>query len=217
MILLDPHIHSVYSGDAKGSPREIIKKAISTGLDAIAITDHDTLKGSIIAKKEAKDFKDILVIPAIEISTSRGHIIALGVEEEIKKDISPHEAIDQIHEQAALAIIPHPFVKYREGLLVNMKELKMDAIETLNSRYILGYSNWRAKKFAEKKNMPQLGASDAHFPEAIGSCKTKVNSDNNIDEIFSAIKKGETIPLGGRAPLLTILKEVINKKIRRIY
>lgn len=215
-MILDPHIHSIYSGDAKGTPRQIIKRAIFAGLDAIAITDHDTMQGSKVAEKEAKDFKNIIIVPGMEISTSKGHILALGIQDEIKKGVPPQEAIDKIREQGAVAIVPHPFVRYREGLFVNIQDLKVDAIETLNSRYIFGYSNWRARKLAKERNLPMIGSSDAHFVAAIGSCFTQVDSEPNTDDILSAIKKGKTKPRGGRTPLHLILKEVINKKIKRI-
>ncbi|MDI3483746.1 MAG: hypothetical protein PWQ74_333 [Methanobacteriaceae archaeon] len=215
-MILDPHIHSIYSGDAKGTPRQIIKRAIFVGLDAIAIADHDTIQGSRVAEKEAKDFKGIIVVPAMEISTSKGHILALGIQDEIKKGVTPQEAVDKIHEQGGVAIVPHPFVRYREGLFVNIQDLKVDGIETLNSRYIFGYSNWRARKFAKERNLPMIGSSDAHFIAAIGTCFTQVDSEPNTDDILAAIKKGKTRPRGDRTPLHLILKEVINKKIKRI-
>jgi len=215
-MIFDPHIHSIYSGDATGTPRQIIKRAIQIGLDAIAIADHDTLQGSKVAEKEAKDFKDIIVVPAMELSTSKGHIVAIGIEDEIGAGISPQEAVDRIHEQSAIAIVPHPFIRYREGLFVNIQDLRVDAIETLNSRYIFGYSNWRARRIAKDRNLPMIGASDAHFVAAIGSCFTVVDAEPSVDDILNAIIKSKTRPMGSRTPLSLILKEVINKKIKRI-
>jgi predicted metal-dependent phosphoesterase TrpH len=92
----------------------------------------------------------------------------------------------------------------------------VDAMETLNSRYIFGYSNWRAKNMAKEKNIPQIGASDAHFLGAIGSCVTEVEADFSVDNIIKGILSGKTNVFGDRTPLPLILKEVINKKIRRI-
>lgn len=215
-MIIDPHIHSVYSGDATGTPREIIKKARKIGLDAIAIADHNSLKGSHMALKEVKEFKDLLIIPSMEVTTSRGHIVALGVNQEIKKGLTPEETMEKIQEAGGVSIVPHPFVRYRDGLLARTNTLKMDAIETLNSRYIFGYSNWRAKKLAQEKNIPEIGSSDAHFVGAIGSCVTKVQADFSIDSILEAIRKGKTTPQGGRTPLPLIIKEVINKKIKRV-
>ena len=215
-MIIDPHIHSIYSNDATTSPVDIISRSRVVGLDAIAIADHNTLKGSSVAVKEAKGLKDFLVIPAMEVTTTKGHIVALGIDEEIQAGMSPEETVEIIRDQAGIAIAPHPFVKYREGLCSNMKELDIDAIETLNSRYVVGYSNWRAKKLALKMNLPEIGSSDAHFLGAIGSCVTELEADLDVDSIIQGILSGKTNVFGNRTPLPLILKEVINKKIRRV-
>ena len=215
-MILDPHIHSIYSGDATGTPEEIVKKAIEIGLDAIAIADHNTLKGSRVALNLFKDLEEFVIIPAMEISSSKGHIVALGITEEIKKGLSPEETIDLIRESGGIAIIPHPYVKYRDGLCEYVNNLDIDAIETLNSRYIFGYSNWRAKKLAEERNIPEIGSSDAHFLGGIGSCVTDVEAECTVESILKGIKSGKTSVFGSRTPLPLILKEVINKKIKKL-
>ncbi|MEN4018472.1 MAG: PHP domain-containing protein [Methanobacterium sp.] len=215
-MIIDPHVHSRYSNDSRMTPKEIVKRSRKIGLDAVAIADHNSIKGSIEGIKEAKGLEDFLIIPAMEISTLKGHIVALGIQEEIPSRISPEETIDRIREQGGIAVIPHPFVRYREGLCDYVKTLDVDAIETLNSRYILGYSNWKAKKLAEKRGIPQIGASDAHFPGAIGSCVTELEADFSVCSIIRGILSGKTCVFGDRTPLPLILKEVLNKKIKRI-
>jgi predicted metal-dependent phosphoesterase TrpH len=195
------------------TPKEIIERSRRIGLDAVAITDHNSIKGSMEGIKESKGIEDIIIIPAMEISTIKGHIVALGIQEEIKSKMSPEETIEQVREQGGIAVIPHPFVSYREGLCDYVKTLDIDAIETLNSRYIFGYSNWRAKKLAEEREIPQIGSSDAHFIGAIGSCITEVDADLSVDSILKGILSGKTRVFGDRTPLPLILKEVINKKI----
>ncbi len=106
-------------------------------------------------------------------------------------------------------------MSYREGLCDNVKELDIDAIETLNSRYVFGYSNWRAKNLAEKRNIPEIGSSDAHFLRAIGSCVTELEADMSYESIIEVILSGKTSVYGDRTPLPLILKEVINKKIKK--
>jgi predicted metal-dependent phosphoesterase TrpH len=215
-MILDPHIHSTYSSDSTASPRDIVKKAREIGLDAIAVADHNTIKGSLATVKEAKDFEDLVVVPAMEISTNKGHIVALGIKEDVKSGLSPEETVDNIRSLGGIAVAAHPFVSYREGLCDNVKELDIDAIETLNSRYVFGYSNWRAKNLAEKRNLPEIGASDAHFLGAIGSCVTELDADFSYESIIKGILSGKTNVYGDRTPLPLILKEVINKKIKRI-
>ena len=214
-MIIDPHVHSTYSNDSRMTPQEIIERSRKIGLDAVAITDHDSIKGSMEGIKESRGFDDFVVIPAMEVSTAKGHIVALGIQEEIKPRLSPEETIDMIREQGGIAVVPHPFVRYREGLCDYVKTLDMDAIETLNSRYIFGYSNWKAKKLAEEREIPQIGSSDAHFPGAIGSCITELDADCSVDRILKGILSGETRVFGDRTPLPLILKEVIRKKIMK--
>ena len=215
-MILDPHIHSTYSSDSTASPRDIIKKAMAIGLDAIAVADHNTIKGSLATIKEAKDFENFVVVPAMEISSNKGHIVALGIKENVKQGLSPEDTVEKIRSLGGIAIAAHPFVSYREGLCDHVKDLDIDAIETLNSRYVFGYSNWSAKNLAEKRNIPEIGSSDAHFLDAIGSCVTELDADFSYESIIEGILSGKTNVFGDRTPLPLILKEVINKKIKRM-
>jgi predicted metal-dependent phosphoesterase TrpH len=215
-MIIDPHIHSTYSGDSTATVEDIINYSKKIGLDAIAIADHNSIKGSIRALEYVRNNSDFLIIPSMEISTLKGHIVALDVTEEIIAGLSPEETIDRIHDQCGIAVAPHPFVHYREGIFTKTDYLDVDALETLNSRYIFGFSNWRAKKLAEEKNIPQIGASDAHFLKAIGSCVTQLEADFTVESVLDGILSGKTHVFGDRTPLPLILKEVVNKKIKRI-
>jgi predicted metal-dependent phosphoesterase TrpH len=215
---LDPHIHSYYSRDSQSHPIEILKRSEKIGLDFIAISDHNTIKGSKIAIEESKKVGKVKVIPSIEISSLKGHILGFGIEEEVPKGLSPEETIDKIHDLGGLSIIPHPFTFYRNGLFSKTKHdnLRYDAIETLNGRFIIGYGNHKAKKLSIKKNIPEIGASDSHFIESIGDCYTELDCDN-VDDVIIAIKKNKTKAMGKGTSNYLIGKEFINKKIKRIY
>lgn len=65
---IDLHIHTTFS-DGKLTPAEVVRKSRALGLKAIAITDHDTVDGIPWAIDEAKKYKDIEVVPGIEINT----------------------------------------------------------------------------------------------------------------------------------------------------
>lgn len=80
MIKADMHIHSTVS-DGSYTMEEIVKMAEERGLDAIAITDHDTLSHAAKLPKSEK----IKVIAGIEISAYdyekdyRVHILGYGI------------------------------------------------------------------------------------------------------------------------------------------
>ncbi len=66
-VVADLHIHTTAS-DGLLSPAEIVRKAVSQGLSAIAITDHDTIDGINAALNTAKNALPE-IIPGIELST----------------------------------------------------------------------------------------------------------------------------------------------------
>ena len=62
----DLHTHSVFS-DGTCTPAELIDEAVTLGLSAIALTDHNTVDG-LAAFLAAAEGKDILAVPGIEFS-----------------------------------------------------------------------------------------------------------------------------------------------------
>ncbi len=64
---IDLHSHTTAS-DGTLTPRELIKLAKKQGLEAIAITDHDTVSGIKEAKAVAEEIGGIEVIPGVEVS-----------------------------------------------------------------------------------------------------------------------------------------------------
>jgi hypothetical protein len=71
---LDLHVHSVYS-DGALTPEEIVDTAVSLGLSAVAITDHDNISGlqaayDYVKKLSIEQGHEILeIVPGIEINT----------------------------------------------------------------------------------------------------------------------------------------------------
>lgn len=218
MFKMDSHIHSEYSPDSKSKLKDIFSVAKMRGLDIIAISDHNTVDGSKEARKLTKD-DDLLVIPSIEISAAEGHILGFGCEEHIKRDLPAGETIDLIHDQGALAIIPHPYCFYRHGLLckADYKKLKIDAIETKNARFIAGYCNNKAKILSKKEDLPGLGASDAHYFKFVGDCYSKIDCEKDIDSVFKAIKKGKVEALGKGTSNIKLSKYLMDYKVLKKF
>lgn len=215
MLKMDSHIHSEYSPDSKSKLEDIIKIAKSKNIDIIGISDHNTVEGSKTAQKLTEKDEEIFVMPSIEISSLEGHIIGYGCEENIKRDLSPSETIDLIHAQGGLAIIPHPYCFYRHGLLckADYKDLKIDAIETKNARFIIGYCNNKAKNLSKKENLAGLGASDAHYYKFIGDCYSNIDCEKDIDSILKAIKKSKIEAKGKGTSNIKLTQYLINYKI----
>jgi len=118
--MIDLHVHSTIS-DGMDSPKEIVKKAKTIGLTAVALTDHNCIEGLKEAKREANKL-GITFINGIELSVSYGngrqlHILGLGIDPEetnFKKSYltykqSRHDQINySILELNKLGIYPKP-------------------------------------------------------------------------------------------------------------
>lgn len=67
----DLHMHSTYS-DGNLTPEEIVRHARRAGLQAIALTDHDTVLGLPAAMEEGRT-AGVEIVPGIELSTHSDH------------------------------------------------------------------------------------------------------------------------------------------------
>ncbi|MFH0836536.1 MAG: PHP domain-containing protein [Candidatus Aenigmatarchaeota archaeon] len=208
-MLAELHCHTKYSNGSKievegiNSSDQMIKAAVQKGIDVMAITDHDTMKGYSGGKRYAKKH-NILLIPGVEISSEKGHILALGIEDMIKPDLSVDETLDLIHEQGGIGIASHPFDVRREG--VGKECVKCDVIETFNALNLERLSNWRAKRFAENHKMPAMAGSDAHITTMIGCGLNRINGEKNIDSIIKAIRKGRNTTVESYPSMSTVSK-----------
>ena len=218
MLKMDSHIHSKYSPDSSSKIEDILDVAKKENIDVVAISDHNTCDGTSEVKAKTKN-TDILAIPSIEISSSLGHILGFGCEETIPKGLSPADTIDRIHDLAGIAIIPHPYCFYRHGLLCksDYKELKIDAIEIKNARFIIGYCNGKAKRLKKRENIPGLGASDAHYWKFVGDCYSLIDSEKDIDSILKSIKKGKVEAHGKGTSNILLSKYLFERNVLKKF
>jgi predicted metal-dependent phosphoesterase TrpH len=176
---IDLHIHTNFSKDSNISIEDLRKKSVLNGINVIAITDHNTIKGAMLAKKK---IKEIEVIVGEEILTSEGEIIGLFLHSEIKPFLSATDTIKQIREQGGLVYIPHPFSVFRNALKSSVKKLlidQFDIIESFNAKS-LPYENLFAKRFASQNRKVDAAGSDAHSIEGFGKTYSYVETDLNI-------------------------------------
>jgi predicted metal-dependent phosphoesterase TrpH len=223
MIKLDLHIHSQYSEDGIGSPKEIIKSLKKKGIQGMAITDHNAIKGSLKALKIAP--KDFIVITGTEISTKDGHIVALNVKENIASRASVEETVEKIIESGGMPIVPHLYRNMSGLKKEKLKTIrtKISAIEVFNS-CSLSQTNMKTAKIAREFKLGGTGGSDSHDPIYAGYAYTIVDtSDMNADTVLSEIHKkktwgeGITMPLEYRRDrMLLSIKQFFQRGLKRI-
>lgn len=189
--MFDLHIHTCYSLDGNEKPEDIVKFLRKNGFKGAAIVDHNTLKGAMKVIKE----KNFVVIPGMEIKTKKGHILAMGIKEEIKgKEIE--EILEEIHEKGGIAIIAHPF-------RFSKPRIKADGIEAINGR-CYPKQNKEAIRFAMQNSIPYTAGSDAHYMWEMGKVYTKMNAESIDDAIDEILKR--RVEIGGNTNFWHALK-----------
>jgi len=79
--LYDLHVHTIAS-DGGYSPGEIVRLAVSLGLEAVAITDHDTTASNAAGIRVGEEL-GLKVIPGVELTTlERYHILGYFIQPE---------------------------------------------------------------------------------------------------------------------------------------
>ncbi len=202
----DFHTHSKYSADGCVEPKIMVKVAAKMGLSGIAVTDHNTIKGGLAAKKYENS--EIQVIVGSEILTDKGEVIGIFLTEEIKS-VYFNEVIEEIKAQNGIVIIPHPFDRIRSTSLhpTRSDASFIDIVEVFNSRCVRQLYNDIAKDYAKENNLNIIAGSDAHFENEIGNAGVKTDSDN----IREAVLSGNITVYGRRS---NIINPVTTKLIK---
>lgn len=219
----DLHIHSVYSFDATTTIRDAFRQAKEVGLDVIAITDHDEIRGSIEARELAKHY-GIEAIVGAEITTTEGHLIALWINDLPPKDMSLLDTLLAIGKQGGLAIAPHPFnnlpnslsMEAVVGALTNPRaKSALRGIETHNMS--TPAFNTIAQKLSIYLPLAKVGSSDAHVHKYIGAGRTEFPG-RTAEDLRHALENNATVAISreGDFPtraVLTWMRRIVLKKM----
>ena len=215
-LICDLHVHTNASADGHCPVEKVLETAKASGLDAVAVTDHDT---TVSALKALSLESEIIVIPGIEVSTKDGHVLILGTTKEYEAGKPTDETITEAQADGCVVIIPHPYHLFRHATgLRNKKALRMaDALEVYNSRYYIGTSNLEAKHAAKRLGKAITAGSDAHDCEYVGYGKNIIEAEERTaDSILSALKAGRITAECKKTPVSTYLRQSKNNVMRKI-
>jgi predicted metal-dependent phosphoesterase TrpH len=203
----DLQLHSDL-GDGLNSPAEILAAAEAVGLDIIALTDHDDIRGSFLLRDLAvKRRSKVTVITGIEVTTRAGHLLALFVEDDIPMFRALPETVMAIHRAGGIAIVPHPlsYLTFSVGERA-LRALAargdrtsfVDGIEVRNPSYAGRVRGGRARELNEHVlRVAETGSSDAHHAKLVGTAWTEFPGDG-VEALRAAIA-GRTTRAEGRA------------------
>jgi len=191
---LDLHNHTQYSPDSRVLPAHLVARAKAMGLAGVAISDHNAVGG--IPAGEAAAGADFLVIPAIEVSTKSGHVLAYGVREVVPRDLTVTETVERIVALGGVAVAAHPY-RFWSGLgETAVLGAPFAAYETVNARTLRG-GNVRAQALARERGMGQTGGSDSHFLDEVAHAVTVIDAGMlRSDDVIQILGAGKTSAQG---------------------
>lgn len=187
------HVHSCYSLDSWSKPEDIVNFCRENNIEAIAICDHNEIKGAVEAQKISEGNPKVII--GEEIKTTSGEIIGLFLNKKIEKNLTLSDTINQIKRQGGLVCIPHPGETLRrEAIKRNcIKDiiLEVDIIEAYNARTIFPKDNCWAEEVAKLNSKPRIAGSDAHFIYKISSAINLIDDFKDSTEFLNTLKKGQ--------------------------
>lgn len=172
-------------------PAEIVRTCREKGVDRLAVTDHNTVRGALELQALAPE----LIIVGEEIMTAKGELLAYFVQAEVPPFLSPTETITRLRAQGCVISVSHPFDRLRDGAwepadLAAIIHL-VDALEVFNSRVIFPEDNARALAFAREHAKLGTVGSDAHSYRELGRSTITMPSAASPADLLNGLTQGE--------------------------
>jgi predicted metal-dependent phosphoesterase TrpH len=207
----DLHIHTRH-GDGLDSIEAIFEHVEEqTDLDVVAITEHDSLETALKAREVwARGGYRFDFVPGVEVTTLEGHLIALYVEEPLPSLRRVEETVEALRRQGGVCFVPHPGSWLTRSIgpgtfdRIRQARLNFDGAELASASPTTRFYLDKARRLNQKYGLPWVGASDAHFMQAIGSGFTRFEG-SSAAELRLAFASGE---LSGHATRFPSLRAV---------
>ena len=224
----DLHIHTSHSDGMANVPQLLDYVQERTDLDIIAVTEHDDLIGSLEARERwARGNFRFKVVPGMEVTTIEGHLLALYIESPVRCLRPVEETIEAVHRQGGVCIVAHPFTWMTRGM--GLKHIRrviaserdgvsLDGIEVTNGTVAGRVGARKARELNDAEfGLAEVGGSDAHFLEVIGSGHTEFPG-RTPEDLRRAIEERTTSGVTGEHPSLRQLglRNVVRQTYRGI-
>lgn len=185
-MLVDMHLHEcTYSLDSFINLKQIVEVAKFKGLDAVCITDHDSMGLKDYAAEYSKEV-GFPIFVGIEFFSLWGDITAWGIDTYPDHRVSAQEFIDHVNKSGGFCVSCHPFRNNNRGLEDNLRRVKgLHGVEVLNGSTSME-ANRTALRYCRELGLQAIGASDAHVEQNIAKYVTWLPEKVTTTEDFIA-------------------------------
>jgi hypothetical protein len=201
-MIIDMHIHTMISSTCSLiDPEQCIQRAVEQGLDAICVTEHDTLEGGRVMKEIGRQY-EFLVLAGMEVMSREGHLLVYGYDNDIKGVQSAENVIKEVTAAGGIVVPAHPwrqpFGWYSGAIDRPLEETEFARIFQVIEMYnglSTADENAKGKAFCAATGIHGIGGSDAHRIGDVGAVVTEF-ADDIADEtqLVAALKSGRYVP-----------------------
>jgi predicted metal-dependent phosphoesterase TrpH len=200
----DLHLHTAEDplDDVRYTGKDLISKAADDGFDVIAITNHHRTTFNEELLSHARE-KGILLIPGVELTIQRRHVLVLNPPGQVKCLDFP--SLSKLRRSETLIITPHPYFPGTyslNGYLLQHIGL-FDALEYCHFYSQTINFNLKAEAVSDYFGLPLIGNSDAHFLSQLGSTYSLIYAEKNLESVFAAIRQ-KKLKIVSRLPIPVI-------------
>jgi hypothetical protein len=194
VVQADLHVHTRLS-DGFLSPFEVVLRARAHGLDAIALTEHNSVLPAKVARWFSRRIDGPLVLLGEEVTTNRYHLLVYGIEHTVRPRRDLGAVLDDVHRQGGVAIAAHPNKRYWPALEAHADAL--DGSEVMHPSAFMSAGSFRHDEmvsFYQRHGGTAVGTSDYHFLKTLGAGRTLLFVDG-LDEhsLLAALRAGRTV------------------------
>jgi predicted metal-dependent phosphoesterase TrpH len=191
----DLHVHSFPISWSTLSAWDTVIEAKHQGLDAIVMTPHN----HVWVVKLGRWFSQItggpLVIVGEELTSSRYHMLAIGISTAVSSRQPAARAIEEVHRQGGVAVAAHPYPQFQPAY-------DAEAIARLDGSEVVrpdAQNDERAASelrdfFERSPRLAAIGSTDFHGLGPLGYSRTYIfGRDRSEQGVIDAIRERRTV------------------------
>lgn len=171
-MLVDMHLHALpHSADSFLTLAQIVTQARSRGLDAVCLTDHDSIGGWEAAAAYSREV-GFPIFLGVEYFSLQGDITAWGIGSIPDRRVEAQAFIDQVNAAGGFCCACHPFRNNNRGLAAHLGQVTgLHGVEVFNGS-TSPEANQTALDWCRELGLQPVGASDAHVAGQVGKYAT---------------------------------------------
>lgn len=175
-MLIDMHVHtSRYSACGRSTPQDMAAAALRAGLDAIVLTEHDTIWRRSEWQQLQDQYPDLKIFRGIEVTSDlQEHFLVIGILDPqlLWPFMDERQLFAAVETEQAAIIHAHPY-RYGDKLPRRILQLRPHAVEYMSNN-VRPDMQPRIKQLAAHHKCGLTASSDGHITDTVGMYATRL-------------------------------------------